>query len=362
MKPNQLFSATMPFVWAKLGLGLGAFLIAAVVIGICIGIGMLLIDSIGAFIIIIGIIIGIGIYRFIMRTMGYAIRVGHVAVLTETIKTGQVPSNQVQYGKDIVVSKFATAGVFFILDALVEKSIKQLQNGLGSIFGLIAGLPGMDKVVQILQIFVDIALRTVDECVLGWIFYNQDKGENAFKGAADGIVIYFQNWKKVLGNAAKSTAIVVVVTALVTLVLGGLFYGMLSLFNVGAVAIVAFVIAFLLALAVKTAVLDSYVMVQMIHAYMAVAPSTEIKFDLYTKLSGLSKSFRELVGKANVPQGQQYAMAGGGAVATVDAVDVTPAPVSIASSTPVAKATFCGECGAKNEAGTKFCGECGKAL
>jgi hypothetical protein len=361
MKPNQLFSATMPFVWAKLGLGLGAFLITAIIIGISIGIGLLLIDSIGGFVIIIGAVIGIGIYRFIMRTVGYAIRVGHVAVLAETIKTGQVPANQVQYGKDVVVSKFATAGVFFILDALVEKSIKQLQKGLGSIFGLLANLPGMDKVVQLLQLFVDIALRNVDECVLGWIFYNADKGENAFKGAADGIVIYFQNWKKVLGNAAKSTVIVVLVTFLVTVVMGGIFYGLLSLFNMGAFAIVAFVIAFVLALAVKTAVLDSYVMVQMIHAYMAVAPSTEIKFDLYSKLSKLSNSFRELVGKANVPQGQ-LAMAGGGAVATVDAVDVTPAPVPIATAAPAAKATFCGECGAKNEAGTKFCGECGKAL
>jgi membrane protease subunit (stomatin/prohibitin family) len=98
-------------------------------------------------------------------------------------------------------------------------------------------------------------------------------------------------------------------------------------------------------------------MVQMIHAYMSVAPSTEIKFDLYSKLSKLSGSFKELLGKANVPQGQ-LAMAGG-AVATVDAVDVTPAPVPVAAA---AKPTFCGECGAKNDAGTKFCGECGKAL
>jgi hypothetical protein len=320
----------------------------------------MLIPNIGVVVIIIGIVISIGIYRFIMRTVGYAFRVGHVAVLAETIKTGQVPANQVTYGKDIVVSKFATAGVFFVLDALVEKSIKQLQKGLGSIFGFLASLPGMEKVVQILQLFVDLALRNVDECVLGWIFYNADKGENAFKGAADGIVIYFQNWKKVLGNAAKSTLIVVVVTFLVTVVVGLAFYGLLAaLPNAsGLFILAAFFIAYLLATAVKTSFLDSYVMVQMIHTYMTVAPSTEIKFDLYTKLSGLSKSFKELVGKANVPQGQ-LAMAGGGAVATVDAVDVTPAP---APAAPAAKAKFCGECGAKNEAGTKFCGECGKAL
>jgi hypothetical protein len=130
---------------------------------------------------------------------------------------------------------------------------------------------------------------------IGWIFYNEGKSESSFKGADEGIVIYFQNWKKVLANAAKSTLIVVVVTFLVTLVVGGLFYGLLSLFSVGRFAFIAFVASFILAITVKTAILDSYVMVQMIHTYMTVAPSTEIKFDLYDKLSKLSKSFRELI-------------------------------------------------------------------
>ena len=42
--------------------------------------------------------------------------------------------------------------------------------------------------------FLDIFLGYVDECCLGYTFAHPE--QNAYKLAADGVVIYFKNWKK----------------------------------------------------------------------------------------------------------------------------------------------------------------------
>jgi len=96
------------------------------------------------------------------------------------------------------------------------------------------------------------------------------------------------------------------------------------------------------AAAVKAAFIDSYMLVKMMVSYMQEAPTTQITFDLYGKLCGLSAKFKELFNK-----GQQEAPA--------------LQPVSAAESSGD-KPVFCGNCGAKNTKGTKFCGECGKPM
>jgi hypothetical protein len=87
---------------------------------------------------------------------------------------------------------------------------------------------------------------------------------------------------------------------------------------------------------------------------MQVAPSTQITFDLYNKLCGLSTKFKELFNK-----GQQESPSPQPAYAAAGTAMAGPgAAASGASGKPI----FCGECGEKNEQGTKFCGGCGKPL
>jgi hypothetical protein len=65
---------------------------------------------------------------------------------------------------------------------------------------------------------------------------------------------------------------------------------------------VAFAIALLIALAVKYAFIDSFVLTRTMVAYMGVAPNTAITVDLYGKLSGLSSKFKELFNKGQQEQ------------------------------------------------------------
>ena len=353
MTPKQLWSMTMPFVWAKLTLRLLAILVGAIIMAICIFIFNAN-PAVGFFAIIIGFALAISAYGFIVQVFGYAIRVGHIAVLTQTIKTGQLPPNQLAYGKDMVVKKFATAGVFFVLNKLIDRAVGQLQSTLGSALGALGGL-GMGGVVKFAQKFVGMALKFVDECVIGWIFYNDDKQQTATKGAVDGVVIYFQNWKAILGGALKTTALSVLFIIVLSLVLVLLFTWLLS-FVEGLWGALAFFLGIMLAITVKRALLDSWTMISMMNTYMQVAPSTEIRFDVYGKLAALSPSFRKMRDQASseIPQSPPV----GGSGMGIGAQPRPPAANAASSGAPI----FCGKCGAKNAPKTQFCGECGKSV
>ncbi|MCM1325754.1 MAG: hypothetical protein NC094_05310 [Bacteroidales bacterium] len=73
--------------------------------------------------------------------------------------------------------------------------------------------------------------------------------------------------------------------------------GLLGMPGLG-VFFVSLMLTMMIVLIVKSAVMDSYTMVCMICSYMQVAPTTEITFDLYDKLCGLSSKFKSLFQKA----------------------------------------------------------------
>jgi len=207
----------------------------------------------------------------------------------------------------------------------------------------------MDAAAGLAKFFVDISLGYIDECCLGWTFYHPEQGE--FKSAADGVVIYAQNWKPLLKNAAitmlKAVLGMILIVIIAFVPIGLLF----KLFKWN--ALIAFVLACLIAWVIKFAFFDSYIMCQMMASYMQVAPTTVITFDLYSKLCAMSRSFKQLFEQGQAEQPQTAADA---EIGTVPPVQPNPPQQN------TAKPIFCGECGTKNEPGTKFCGGCGAKL
>lgn len=346
MTAKQVYSKTMPFVWAKLMLGLVTVLISAVLFAVLMGIGWLFGENGMA----VGLLIWIGATGFvrfaIMHYMGYLVKAGHIAVISETITTGRIPKNQVAYGKEMVLQRFATSNVYFAVDKLVSGAVRQLQNTLQKVGDALDFIPGMQAVTGMGKFLIDISLGYIDECCLGWTFCQKEQG--AFKSAADGVVIYAQNWKHLLKSAAKTMLMVLVLTGAVIL---GVFVVLGVLFKIlGWSPLAAFLLACLVAFTIKFAFVDSWIMVKMMVCYLEAAPSTQITYDLYGKLCGLSGKFKELFQKGceEAPR-PAYAAAGNPSAAR-------------APSSEVAKTLFCGQCGAKNETGTKFCGSCGAKL
>lgn len=350
MTAKEIFHKTMPFNMAKLGLGAITVLLSAVLLAILMGIGWLFGGG-GMLITFFIWIFGTGFIRFaIMHYIGYLVKAGHIAVIAEAVTSGRIPDNQVAYGKALVTERFVTSNIYFAVDKLVSSAVKQIQRGIEKVGNALDFVPGMKAVSGLAQFFVSISLGYIDECCLGYTFYKKEQG--AFQSAADGVVIYAQNWKLLLGSAAK-TMMKVLLLSLLVLILAfvpvGLIFKLL-----GWSPFLAFLLACLIVWVIKFAFIDSYIMIQMMTAYMGVAPVTQITFDLYSKLCGLSAKFKELFQKGQEERPQPaYASPG-----TVPASAGVPAPAGPVGGKPV----FCGQCGTKNEAGTRFCGSCGAKI
>ncbi|MBC5631333.1 zinc ribbon domain-containing protein [Parabacteroides hominis] len=344
MTAREIFFKTLQFGWIKLGLGLLNIVIAVVLFAILMGISVLFnSEGVGAimFFIWLGLI---GVVNFFLNHyIGYLVKAGHVAVITMAFKTGQVPANPFETGKTMVKERFGTSNVYFALDKLVAGSVKQLQRALGRITdSLLGALPGADGVKSLTNMFLDISLGYIDECCLGYTFYNPE--QSPYKSAADGVVIYAQNWKTLLKGAAKTAGTVILSFIAVLLVAFVIFGGLFRLF--GWSGFMAFVISILLAYTVKYAFIDSWILVKMMSTYFQVVPTTYITFDLYGKLCKLSGKFKELFNKSNTEAQAPHA---------------SEAPV-LETAGPAAgtgQPQFCPACGKPLVSGKLFCGNCG---
>lgn len=358
MDAKQVYNKTMPFMMAKLALGGATVLLSLLLFLILLGIGWLFGEGgMGlAFFLWLG---GTGVIRFaIMHYAGYLVRAGHVAVIAEAVTTGHIPADQVSYGKQMVTERFATANAYFAIDKLISGAVKQIQRGIEKIGGALDFIPGMEAVTGLAKFFVEISLGYIDECCLGYTFFKKEQG--AFHSAADGVVIYAQNWKPLLKNAALTMAKVIglmLVMVLVVFIPVGLVFKLLH-WN----PLVAFLLACLVAWVVKFAFVDSYIMIQMMVTYMQLAPSTQITFDLYGKLSAISSSFKEMFTKGQQEQPNPVYAAAGQASQAGQAGNGAPGTQGTPGAASAPKPVFCGQCGAKNEPGTTFCGSCGTKI
>jgi hypothetical protein len=350
LRAGEIYAKTMPFCMAKLMLGLLTTVASAVILAILMGIAWLFGSEGVTGILLLVWLSATGFVRFVlMHYFGYMVKAGHIAVITEAVMTGRIPDGQVAYGKKMVMERFVTSNVYFAVDKLVAGAVKQLQGYLqkaGNAFGFI---PGMDAMVKAGQLFIGVSLGYIDECCLGYTFYKRDQG--AFQSAADGVVIYAQNWKALMSSAAKTTLAVIVFLLAITLaafVVLGLFCKLFGLEGY-----IAFLIACLVALSVKFAFIDSYILVKMMASYMETVPSTVIAFDLYGKLSAVSPKFKELYEK-----GRNSTFRPSAAYAEEKPGQNAASPLKENEN----GFAFCGECGEKNAARAKFCGKCGKTL
>lgn len=299
MKANDVFRQTIKFVWLKLALG-GCALAFSLVLGlILLGISAVSkSDSAGAYSLMIWLALSMAGLGIVQHYVGYLLKAGHIAVVTSLVSTGSLPENQFEYGIRTVKKKFATTAAYFAVDSLVSGAVKQINGGLDIVGTVLGKIPGMDKLVSYVKTFVNVALGNVDECCLAYTFYKEE--QSAFKSAADGVVIYFQNWRTVLKDALKISLISYIISAGAWFLLMLVMAGILAVFGIPGFGVffVSIVFAMMTVIVVKTAFMDSYTMVCMVCSYMEAAPDTEITFDLYDKLCDLSSKFKTLFRKA----------------------------------------------------------------
>ena len=142
---------------------------------------------------VIGLLIwfaGTLLISYIINTyFGYLVKAGHVAVIAETFRTGQVPADEVNYGIRMVKSRFATSNIYFVLDRLVSGAVNQLQSAVGKVESFLDFVPGMSIIAGFAKSLIRIGLGYV-ECIQKrsrWRSYLFSEREDTPQGCSQGI-------------------------------------------------------------------------------------------------------------------------------------------------------------------------------
>ena len=361
---EKIFKETLPFCMAKLALGVGTILLSAGLLIILLLLRWMIGTEDMSIAILIWVIGTIVIRFLLMHYVGYLVKAAHVAVITEIITTGSIPVNQVEYGKRKVIERFEATNTFFVIDKLMNKAIRQIQRGLQRVSGILDIIPGVDALISIGSLFIQFALSYIDECCLGYIFYKKEEG--SFKSAADGVAIYAQNWKELLKGVLiamlKAGAIIVIAIVLI-------FMPMNMLFKAARIGgFIPTLLAIFIAWVLKEAILDSYIMIEIMADYFKVATRTEVSFDMCGNLCSMSTLFKELYNKGLQERPMQNVMAAAsGTVQTHIPQRSMPPRSTPQMRTPstgqnMARSVFCKTCGSKNDNLRCFSSTCGSKL
>ncbi len=305
-KSFGILMQTSPYLIARAIAYLVFGLINLVWLGLMIGLLVLLANT-GGIIVFIILVIGIGgvigLFKLAERAVFYAIKAGHVAVITELVTKGSLPPgvNQVQYGKDVVTKKFGTMAAFAVADALIEGAVRQVLGWLTMAANLLGFIPGINTVWSIVRQVLSTAGNYIDEAVLSFTLAHPE--QNTWKSAADGVVLYAQSWKKLIMTAAVVVLIIwaiFIVGALPFFAIGMAIGGALAGADVAWIA--GLILGGIGGGIVRAILADPLATVMMVVAYNDAIRDQQPEVDLYGKLSGVSKKFRELNDRAQQPQ------------------------------------------------------------
>lgn len=179
----NLFTKTMPFFITRI-LVYGMFgLVALVFLGIMLGIGLLVVkmfgESSGAFLIVMLIAFGViyGALKFVERYVLYIVKIDHVSVVVELLRTGKIPEGkgQVAYGKEKVKQNFGTANVAFVLDNMVHAAVRQIQSWIMRVGNVFNFIPGSKNIIGVINAIMSVGLNYIDEAIVSYIFVRKNK-------------------------------------------------------------------------------------------------------------------------------------------------------------------------------------------
>lgn len=263
-----------------------------------------------------GAVVGLIIYGTIMHFASYLLVAGHIAMITRGVTENELPEHVFKEGVAMVKARFVTVTVYFALLRITRGISNQITRGL-SFLADTTDNDAVGIVVAIINIIVSIVLTYINYCCLGWVFCNPQ--QSAVKSTCDGAVIYFKNWKTLLKNIGKILGL-----GLASLiVIGGIFVGIFYLstqnvdfpdlvaqgFEISALGvrwIAIGVMSFICWLVIHSALIQPYVLISVMRAYIDSAKSTPFTSELYNKLCGMSKSFKKAFSesqKENTPVG-----------------------------------------------------------
>lgn len=302
-----LMVQTLPFVLLRMAVYFGAalayVLITGVGAGVGWGIGALGDTGFRASATFFGGLTGFGIVAIVMYWLReyilYMVKAGHIAVMVELIDNRPMPEGRSQIGhaQAMVRERFGEASLLFAVDQLIKGVLRAVTGLIRGVFTLLP-IPGVRQLVMILRAFLRVAVGFIDEVILAYGM--RTRATDPWQSARTALVLYTQNYRPMLKNAAWITVFVYGLAAILFFIMLAPAAAISNLYP-GGMSAMGVVIAFILAWSVKQAVLEPLAVACLLQAYFRTIEGQAPNPEWEGRLEGMSKKFRQLKDKA-MPQ------------------------------------------------------------
>ena len=233
-----------------------------------------------------------GILFFLRDYLLYVVKAGHIAVMVELMEGGEVPGGrgQIAHARAVVQARFGQASALFALDQLIKGVI-------GAVTGLVQGLlsilpiPGLDRIMGVVRAYLRLAVGLVDEVILAHAI--RTRAENPWSSAREALVLYGQNARPIMVNAAWLTAIVYGLSLVVFLVMLAPAAALVWLLP-GAWSAGGMVFALIFAWAVKAALIEPFALACLLQVYFKVTEGQTPNPEWEARLERASDKFTKL--------------------------------------------------------------------
>lgn len=300
----RLMMQTLPFVALRavvyFGIALAYVLATGTGAGIGWGIGAFGDEEFRASSTLWGGIAGFGITGAVLywarEYILYIVKAGHIAVLVELLDDRPLPQGraQITHATVIVRERFGQASLLFALDQLIKGVIRVISGLVRGVLSLLP-VPYLRQLGAVVQAFLRMAVGFIDEVILAHAI--RTRSDDAWGSARESLVLYAQNWKVMLKNAAWLTAITYGLAFLVFLVMlapaAALVYLMPGAWSAGGL-----VFALLFAWSVKAAFLEPFAVISLMQVYFRTTEGQTPDPEWDARLDGMSRHFRKLKARA----------------------------------------------------------------
>lgn len=244
----------------------------------------------------LGFALTAGVIYFLREYILYMVKAGHIAVMVELLEGRELPGGkgQINYAQAMVKERFVQSSVLFGIDQLVKGVVRAITGLIQGIASFLP-IPGLDRIMGAARAFLRVAVGLIDEIILAQIF--RTRSENPWETARDSVVLYGQNAKPMLINAAWITAISYALAFVVFLLMlapaGAVVYLIPGAWSAG-----SFVFAILFAWAAKVALIEPFAIACLLQAYFKVTEGQTPNPEWVAKLDSASAKFGKLAEKA----------------------------------------------------------------
>lgn len=293
-----LMVRTLPFVLLRLlvylGIALGYMLVIGTGAGIGLGIGALFGAGGQATGAGIGGIVGFALFGALMywarAWLLYMVKAAHIAVLVALVDGNAIPEgrSQLEHGRATVQQRFGSANALFGIDILIKGVVRTLT---GLVRGLLGMVPGADRLAALLQAFLRMALGFVDELILARMI--RTGTEEPWESARRSLVLYGQNHRSMLRNAAWLAAILYGLGILVfVLMLAPA--ALIAWLMPGWLSGAAVIFALLLAWSIKAGLFEPLALACMMQVYFQAIEGQDPDPAWEARLTDMSRPFRRI--------------------------------------------------------------------